>query len=555
MGWPAVPKPDKSYEPGRVSTLRSIRDDPSLILDRLTDGFLTVDSDWRLCFVNQAVETRTGLTRDELIGQRIWDVLKETAGTEFERELKLAYETQTPRRFEHYYGVWDRWFENRVYPADDGVSLLITDITGKKQADARLKAEHAITRILAQAESMEAAAPPILEALAGCLLASIGEFWVLDPQKQVLELRDHFPAKLNGPSANFVRAAVPFHKGAGLPGQVWEQGAPVTVSGCTGDPGIVRARVASEAGIQGAIGFPIYAGDEFYGMMALYSSRVIHPRVSLLNMLGAVGGDIGLFILRNRAELALQESEKNLRRRAEELQGVNQELESFSYSVSHDLRSPLRAMDMSIDMLEEDCGEKLGELGRSYLEHFRISTRKMNELIEGLLRFGRLGRIALMKETVSMASLARSVWEELSFEEPDRQISFHLAEIPSAEADEPLIRQVFSNLLSNALKYSRPRERTVIEIGSIEHRGVTAYFVRDNGVGFDGRYANKLFKVFQRLHPEEKFEGAGIGLAMVGRIIQRHGGSVWAESHGDDGATFYFTLANAEWDDLVPKKG
>ncbi|MDZ4402456.1 PAS domain S-box protein [Prosthecobacter sp.] len=224
------------------------------------------------------------------------------------------------------------------------------------------------------------------------------------------------------------------------------------------------------------------------------------------------------------------------------LEAANKELESFSYSVSHDLRAPLRAMDGFSRAVLEDYGPQLPEEGRRYLQIIRSNTQKMGELIDDLLTFSRLSRAPLNKQKIDPRMLVQSALDELGSQREGRQIDLRIESLPECEGDPTLLKQVWVNLLSNALKYSRKRETAVIEIGCRTEDGINAYFVRDNGAGFDMRYAHKLFGVFQRLHRAEDYEGTGVGLAIVQRVIHRHGGRVWAESVMDQGATFHFTL-------------
>jgi len=218
------------------------------------------------------------------------------------------------------------------------------------------------------------------------------------------------------------------------------------------------------------------------------------------------------------------------------------ELESFSYSVSHDLRSPLRAIAGFARLIEEDHGEAIGPAGRDLLHRVMRNAVRMGGLIDDLLDFSRIGRATLKHTKVDMNAMAREVTAELMESEPERSIDLHIGPLPEAWADRSLIRQVWVNLLGNALKYSRGRQRTVIGIGGEVGDGEVHYFVSDNGAGFDMEFADKLFQVFQRLHNESSFEGTGIGLAITARVVRRHGGRIWAVGVPDRGATFHFAL-------------
>jgi len=236
------------------------------------------------------------------------------------------------------------------------------------------------------------------------------------------------------------------------------------------------------------------------------------------------------------------ELEQRVRDRTAQLEASNKELEAFSYSISHDLRAPLRAINSYARILTEDHGAKLDAEGQRVLGVVYSEAVRLGELIDNLLQFSRLGRQPLQKVLINMTALAREVYAELSARAPGRLVDFRLSSLPAAPADATLLRQVWVNLLDNALKFTRHRERALIEVGGTLQGGEAIYTVKDNGVGFEMKYAGKLFKVFERLHTPDEFEGTGVGLALVQRLVHRHGGRVWAEAEPDCGATFHFTL-------------
>jgi PAS domain S-box-containing protein len=243
------------------------------------------------------------------------------------------------------------------------------------------------------------------------------------------------------------------------------------------------------------------------------------------------------------AEEEIEKLNRELRRRVAELASLNQELEAFSYSVSHDLRSPLRHIGGFARLLGRQAAASLDEKGRHYLVTIEDSVRQMGCLIDELLAFSRLGRAPMRSEAVDLETLARDAIREVEQDVNGREVRWTVGTLPRVSGDAALLRQVFVNLLSNAVKYTSPRDVSAIEVGTLPGQpDEVVCFVRDNGVGFDMKYAEKLFGVFQRLHGADEFEGTGIGLANVRRVIQRHGGRTWAEGAVDRGATFYFSL-------------
>ena len=253
-------------------------------------------------------------------------------------------------------------------------------------------------------------------------------------------------------------------------------------------------------------------------------------------------------LLRTQAELQRLtiELEQLVAERTAELQQVNRELEAFSYSVSHDLQAPLRHIEGFSQALREDCADRLDERGLRHLERIGGATRRMGQLIEALLQLAQLSRSELKRESVNLSGIVAQFAEELRQSQPERPVEFRIAEGVTVPGDPRLLRLVIENLLRNAWKFTGKQDTAIIEFGTERRGGEPAYFIRDNGVGFDMAFAARLFTPFQRLHSEAEFAGSGIGLATVQRIIHRHGGRVWAEGVRGGGATFSFTLGGGQ---------
>jgi PAS domain S-box-containing protein len=304
---------------------------------------------------------------------------------------------------------------------------------------------------------------------------------------------------------------------------------------------------------------PVFAGSPALpvlleaGVRAVQSTPLVSRSGEIVGMFSTLyrtprnPGEVDLHLLDLLARQAADLIERMqvidaLNRRSAQLEAANEELESFSYSVSHDLRAPLRAIDGYSRMILRRHADTLDEDALGKFTVIRDNTRVMGQLIDDLLAFSRLGRTHLSMATIEPAGLIREIWEELKAASPDRRLTLKIAAIPPCRGDQGLIKQAFVNILANAVKFTKTRDEALIEVGGSAGADESTYFVRDNGVGFDMQYHDKLFGVFQRLHSADEFEGTGVGLAIVKRIVHRHGGRIWAEGKPGEGATFYVAL-------------
>jgi signal transduction histidine kinase len=325
-------------------------------------------------------------------------------------------------------------------------------------------------------------------------------------------------------------------------GRAWSTRTPLLVPARSG-LGKSVAQKAATLGAEAVMVVPIATAEQAWGLLLVFLRRAPLFAADDLELLGLLCAQSASAL--DYAEMVDEQAKLigELRKRTAELEATNQELESFSYSVSHDLRSPLRSIDGFSLALLEDCAPQLDAKGREHLDRVRAASQRMARLIDALLGLSRITRTEMRPQTVDLSDLARSVAGQLSAAEPERRVVWDVTPGLLAEGDERLLRIALENLLENAWKFSARQPEARIAFGLSKDGGTPVYAIRDNGTGFDMAFADKLFGAFQRLHAFDEFPGTGIGLATVQRIIHRHGGRVWAESAEGEGATFYFTLS------------
>jgi signal transduction histidine kinase len=441
----------------------------------------------------------------------------------------------------------------RTFTEDDvhflqAVAHLLGATLERAIAARRLNVQYTVSRLLTQAASFAEAAPKLLQVVCEGIQWDVGALWLADDSGEHLVCAEMW----RQPGVSESEFTVLTQRGKVLPGfgvlgQVWQQGDLVWLPDMTTAPTMVRRDAAAQAGLRAGIWVPIRVEGQVVGALEFFGREGWKRSEETASMLVAISSLVGQFLERVRAEDALRtlnaELERRVSDRTAELAAANQELEAFSYSVSHDLRSPLRTIDGFSQAILEDFGAALDEECQDYLRRIRGASQRMSQLIDDLLRLSRVMRTEMRREEVDLSQLARTVAADLQRASPGRQgVQFAIADGIKANGDERLLRVALENLLGNAWKFSSRQEEANIAFGQMEQHGRAVYFVRDNGAGFDMAYADKLFGAFQRLHSPAEFEGSGIGLATVQRIIRRHGGQVWAEGRVGQGAVFFFTL-------------
>lgn len=439
----------------------------------------------------------------------------------------------------------------------------ILDITERRKADQELAIRNRITNTFLVAPSDVELYSEVLDVVREAMRSEYGVFGYLDEQGSLvapsMTRRVWTQCQVANKSIVFPRDA--------WGDSAWARAIREQKTVCSIAP---SAKVPEgHVPIQRHLALPILYRGETIGLLQVANKETDYTAEDI-QRLESIGRHIapllGLRLQRDREEASRKKAEDALRRlnlqleerikeRTAQLEAVNKELEAFSYSVSHDLRAPLRAIAGFSRALADDYGDKLDPEAHRLIDIIQKSTAQMGALIDGLLAFSRRTRKELSNDAIDMAALAQDAWQTVQHAFPGRSLHVEIGPLGFARGDRDMIREVFVNLLSNATKFTALRKEAYIEVGAREEETEVVYYVKDNGVGFDMKYADKLFGVFQRLHSAKEFEGTGIGLALVQRIIQRHGGRVWAEGTVGEGATFYFSLPRKETTDGRLAKG
>lgn len=519
------------------------------------DLICEADREGRFLYVSPNYRDVLGYEPTELSGRSYVDLIHPDDRERMRQRLDQGSEAlptgHTLFRFRHRNGEW-RWFEStsKIFRTAAGEVRVVTvsrDITERKWAEQRIEHLNRVVRAIRDIDRLitrESDRDRLLRQACEALVR------VSDYHLVWIGLEDGggrlVPVASAGGDASALEQWIIATEGPiGEPDPAWE-------AFSSGRPRIVRANgrraAAARNGVaaQCRIVIPLQSGDECYGVMSV-SAREDAFDDEEVELLVEVASDIAfaLNVIAMDAELRTYHDhlEELVHERTTELAMANRELEAFCYSVSHDLRAPLRSIDGFSQMLLEDYGSALGAEGRDYLQRVRAASQRMAQLIDDLLELSRLARSEVRRERVDLSALARAIAAELSQTQPERRVTFVVEDGLEAEADPQLLRVMLENLVGNAWKFTSKHPAARIEVGARREAGELVYFVRDDGAGFDMAYADRLFGAFQRLHTASEFDGNGIGLATVERIIHRHGGRIWAEGAVEKGATFYFTLA------------
>lgn len=471
-------KPVESTPRKSEQTLSDAREQTMTeILDRISDGFVIFDRKWRYVYVNSAAEELTHMSREELLGKVLWDLFPAADQLPFGRAYRRAMDEKVMVKVEAYYPEpLNAWFEVRCYPSAEGLNVFFIDVTERKQAEQKLTS---------QAELLNIAHDAIMVRSLDGIIA----FW------------NHGAEEMYGHSSEQAIGRVSH--------ELLLAGFPLPLAE-------IEEIVLREGRWEGEL---IHTARD--GSRIVVASRWVLQldEKGRPSRVMEINNDI---TEQKRAEVEIRKLNESLEQRVLErtaqLEAANKELEAFCYTVSHDLRSPLRTVDGFSHAVLEEYGSLLPEEGVRCLKTVRGGAQRMGMLIDGLLAFSRLTRAPVNKEEVNTNQLVQGALDELRYMREGRQIDLRIGALPACSGDPILLRQVWVNLLSNAFKFTKQRDAVAVEIGCKSEPVADVFFVRDNGIGFDTRYAGKLFGVFQRLNRVEEFEGTGVGLAIVQRI-------------------------------------
>jgi PAS domain S-box-containing protein len=491
----------------RTRELRENRDWTRATLDKMLEGIQIISPDWKYLYVNETV-ARQGLTTVEgLTGKTMMEAYPGIEKTPLFEALERCMKEQRPDFFLNEFDFPDKsksWFELSIRPVPEGIFILSIDVTERKRAE--LKVQEQQKRFKA-------------------LIENSFDGILLDDGKGRIVYQSPSVEKMIGWQVEEVERKPLISLVHEDDAQKWQAKQQDAIAH-PGEPVYIVCRFLHKSGracwMEGTLLSLLH--DPAVQALVL-NFRDISERLEAEERILEMNRDL----------------EKKVKQRTAQLEAVNKDLESFSYSVSHDLRAPLRAVSGYAEMLAEDLAPHIGEEGMRLIGVIRENALRMGTLIDDLLAFSRLGRKEIQRTMVDMNELTEGVMRELGRSVAHRA-EIRVGTLGSIQADYGLMHQVVYNLLSNAVKYSSKTEQPTVEVSAKKEQEFMVYTIKDNGTGFDMRYADKLFGVFQRLHSQEEFEGTGVGLAIVNRIVKRHGGKVWADSKPGEGAVFNFSI-------------
>jgi PAS domain S-box-containing protein len=528
------------------------------VTESVNDAIVSAEDDGRIAFWNDGARSIFGYEQEDILGRELTTLMPERSVEAhrkgFARYLETGRATVIGRTIELVgvrsdgsefplelsLGEWRRG-ERRAFTG------VIRDLTERKRTERYLAAQFRVASVLVESPTLEDAAPRFLTAIGESMGWQVGGLWTPDPEGEHMRCRAVWHAE--GAQVEAFEAAtldIALARGEGLPGRVWEGGEPVWIRDAGSEPNFPRSGAATHSGLHGGIGLPLVSGGETVGVFDFFSPQIQEPDHDLIHLMGTIGAQLGGFIQRKQAEDELAATAAELRVRATDLERSNADLEQFAYVASHDLSEPLRMVAGFVQLLRKRYEGRLDDEADEFIGYTVDGVNRMQALIDDLLAFSRVGRGDRELTDVDAGAAARRALDALSAPLAETGADVEIGELPTVRGDERELGQLFQNLISNALKFrgdDAPRVRVTAdaEDGAAEWR----FAVADNGIGIEPRHAERIFKMFQRLHGRDAYPGTGIGLAICKKIVEHHGGRIWVEPNADAGSVFKFTLATS----------
>jgi PAS domain S-box-containing protein len=511
-----------------------VREHMSEIIDSISDPFVVLDNELRIMFTNRAGAQLAGREPSELIGKRPWEVMAGSEGSAFHAAYRRALANRQPEVVEDYVAELDRWFEARVYPLGDGLSVYTRDVTAQKRSTALVErvARHVAMRAdvsaaLADAREVRVALQGCCEALVAHLGVAFARLWTVDDAGTTLILQASagMYTHVDGP-----HGAVPV--GKFKIGLIAEERRPHLTNDVPHDPRVGNPEWAARERMVAFAGYPLLVDNMLVGVLAMFSREPLHE--DTLSALASIADAIAQGIVRRRAELELEQ-------RVEELARSNADLEQFAYVASHDLQEPLRMISSYTQLLARRYKGKLDQDADDFVGFVVEGVTRMQRLINDLLAYSRVNTRGAEFVDVDLERVFADALANLAGAITEAGAEVTHEPLPTVRGDANQLGHVMQNVISNAVKFRGDRPPRV-HVAAKRDGGKWIIAVQDNGIGIDTEYLERVFIIFQRLHPREQYPGTGIGLSIAKKIVERHGGAIWIESTVGQGTTVSFSL-------------
>jgi PAS domain S-box-containing protein len=526
------------------------------VAESVNDAVVSAGPDNRIVFWNEAAEAIFGHSAREALGMPLTALMPERHRERHLRAFTRLVQGGQPRLLGMTLELEGLRRDGSEFPLELSLGSwplgertfftgVVRDISERRRAARYLAAQHDVQGILVEAPDPETAMPRLLAAVGQAMGWECGSFWLPDPDLDELRCGAFWASRSN-PEFEAATRDLRLRRGQGLVGRVWQSGRPAWILDVGADPGFLRAPVAARTGLRGAVGLPVVSGGgQVVAVLEFLSSQLARPDDDLLKMMSTISTQVGQFLRRKHVEQALAATTAELRRRAAELERSNAELEQFAYMASHDLSEPLRMIFGFTQLLERRYSGRLDQDADELISSILDGTQRMQALIDDLLAYSRVGRTGPPDEDVDLAEALHMAREAVAAAIAQTGAEVRTAgPLPVVRGNRRELAQLLQNLLSNAIKFVADGP-PLVEVSASPVDGMWDVAVRDNGIGIEPRHAQRIFEMFQRLHPRDEYEGTGIGLAICMKIAERHGGDMRVEAAPGGGSVFHVTLPGA----------